>query len=96
MNIEHHLWSPCQIIYNTRCVHVYMNMPPPPQIKAVFPVTLAHPIFTVNGWFPLLLAAFDLALIFWALQVVIWLRKIDFWAFKNINQASVTQVPVGD
>ena len=47
-------------------------------------------MFTVDGWFQLFFAAFNITLTFLALKVVIGLKKIDCWAFKKINQASVT------
>ena len=57
-------------------------------------MAIAQSIFTLNGWFQLFWAAFDLALTFLALKVVIGLRKIYFWAFKKNNQVSESQVTV--
>ena len=35
-----------------------------------------------------MLAAFDMAMTFLTLKVGVELRKIDFWVFQKINQAS--------
>jgi hypothetical protein len=48
-------------------------------------MALADPIFTVDGWFRLILADFDLVLIFLALKVALGLEEIYFWAIKKNN-----------
>jgi len=53
-------------------------------------IGLGHPIFTVDGWYQLILTAFDMAMTFLTLKVGVGLRKIDFWVFQKMNQTSVT------
>ena len=52
-------------------------------------MAIAQSIFTGYGWFQLLLAAFDMALTFWALKVAIGLEKVYFGAFKKTGNGHV-------
>ena len=44
-------------------------------------MAVAHSIFTLDGGFQLLWAAFDLLMTVVPLKVALGLKKIDFWAF---------------
>ena len=48
-------------------------------------MAIAWSIFTLDGWFQLFWAAFDLASAVVALKVAMGLERIDFWEFQKIN-----------
>ena len=59
-------------------------------------MAIADPIFTLDGGGSIVLAAFDLILAMVPLKVALGLGKIDFWAFKKNNHASICQVSFFD
>ena len=51
-------------------------------------MAVAHSIFTLDGWFQLFWAAFDMPMTGVPLKVALGYKKIGFWVFKKNNQAS--------
>ena len=48
-------------------------------------MVVAYSTLTLDGWFQLFLAAFDLPMTVVPLKVALGLAKFDFWAFKKNN-----------
>ena len=54
-------------------------------------MSLADPIFTLDGGFQLIWEAFDMPMAVVQLKVALGLEDIDFWAFQKNNHISVTK-----
>ena len=48
-------------------------------------MAVAHSILTLDGWFQLFWAAFDLPMTVVPLKVALGLEKFDFWTFQKNN-----------
>ena len=53
-------------------------------------MAVAHSIFTLDGWFQLFWAAFDMPVTGVPLKVALGYKKIGFWVFQKNNRQRVT------
>ena len=59
-------------------------------------MTVAHSIFTLDGWVQLFWAAFDMPITVVPLKVALGLEKIDFWSFQKNNRKKLTWLHLCD
>ena len=59
-------------------------------------MAVAHSIFTLDGWFQLFWAAFDMPVTGVPLKVALGYKKIGFWVFQKNNRLCHTCVTLGD
>ena len=58
-------------------------------------MAVARSIFTLDGWFQLFWAAFDMPVTGVPLKVALGYKKIVFWAFQKNNRQTATSVTLG-